>query len=114
MSPGNDGIILFADSSAATWAGGKILTITNWDGTVPDGGGLEELKFDSSNSSLTPAQLAQIKFFNPSGLPAGTYDAIFSSTNLGEVVPLQVPEPTSIMLLAIASPLLLRRRRQTR
>ena len=57
----------FANSSGETWAAGTILTITNWNGN-PAGGGAEQLKFGTSQSGLTSAQLSQIRFSSSSNL----------------------------------------------
>src|SRR5204863_225050 len=65
------GIVQFADSSAQT-SSGATLNITNWSGAA-GGGGAEQIKFDSSNSSLTPAQLAKVQFVNPASQAPGIY-----------------------------------------
>jgi len=78
----------FANSSGQPWAGGATLVVANWNGNL-SGGGAEQLKFGSNQSGLTPAQVAQIQFSNPAGMPAGTYPAIILAT--GEVVPNQRP-----------------------
>jgi hypothetical protein len=74
----------FANSSGQAWASGSTLTISYWNGSL-SGGGAEQLKFGTSASGLTSAQLSQIAFSNPAGLPSGTYPAKILST--GEVVP---------------------------
>jgi len=109
LGAGSLGLLTFANSSGATWTGGKTLTINNWDGN-PAGGGTEQIKFDTSNAALTVGQLAQVFFQNPAGFPAGTYTAGFASGNPGELVP--TPEPGSIALLGIGSLAALRRRRR--
>jgi hypothetical protein len=70
----------FANSSSATWNGAATLVVTNWNGN-PSGGGAEQLKFGTSASGLTAAQLNQIRFQISSNL--------FSAKILGtgEVVP---------------------------
>jgi len=82
---GNDVQLAFASSSGMAWTNGVKLVITNWEGSL-NGGGAEQLKFGGSSSGLAPAQLAQIQFVNPGGLPAGTYSAQILDS--GEVVPL--------------------------
>jgi hypothetical protein len=70
----------FSNSSSQTWAGGAILTISNWNGN-PSGGGAEQLKFGTDQTGLTAAQLNQIQFSTSSNL----LSAKILST--GEVVP---------------------------
>lgn len=97
----------FADSSMETWNG--TLFIHNWDGTPVTGGGSEQLRFGSNNTTLSAAQLSQIFFVNPSSLPAGTYAAMWATLVPGEVVP--VPEPAAWMLAAAGLGALAGRRR---
>ena len=78
----------FPDSSAQAWAGGATLVVANWNGNL-SGGGAEQLKCGTSQSGLTPNQLAQIQFTNPAGFAPGTYPAQILST--GEVVPTSAP-----------------------
>jgi hypothetical protein len=91
-------IISYADSSGQTWVTGQsnLLYVTSWNGTLTTGGGTDQLIFGNSTTALTSAELNQIKFVNPAGLAAGTYDATILSD--GEVVPtstvfVPVPEP---------------------
>jgi hypothetical protein len=70
----------FANSSGQAWAGGATLVVAGWNGN-PSGGGAEQLRFGTSQSGLTPAQLSQIKFNVGSNL----YPAKILAT--GEVVP---------------------------
>jgi hypothetical protein len=72
----------FRDSHDVTWT--SPLFIANWSGS-PTGGGTDRLYVGTSSQGLTPSQLAQIRFVNPSGLPAGTYSGTILAT--GEVVP---------------------------
>jgi hypothetical protein len=104
------GIVQFADSSLVPWTSAVNLVINDWNGNL-NGGGAQQLKFDSNNASLTPTQLSQIFFLDPLGQPAGLYPATFSTLNPGEVIPL-VPEPASIGLLGAAGLMMLRRRRK--
>ncbi len=76
--------LAFAKSKNETWNEGVVLTITNWNGSLL-GGGSDQLRFGSNASGLSPAQVDQIHFVNPPGLPAGTYHARILST--GEIVP---------------------------
>lgn len=82
----------FANSSGETWNAAATLIVTNWNGN-PSGNGAEQLKFGTSHSGLTPAQLSQIRFVNPAGIPPGTYPAAILPT--GEVVP--SPRPVMSM-----------------
>lgn len=95
-------VINFANSSSTTWAVGSTLTITNWSGNHTVGGGTDRVFFGTTSGGLTSAQVSQIKFLNPFGLPPGTYDAIILAT--GEVVP--VPEPgvwlSALLLITLA------------
>jgi hypothetical protein len=77
----------FANSSGETWTGGATLAVSNWNGN-PSGGGAEQLRFGTSQSALTPAQLSQIRFRIGSEL----YTANILST--GEVVPDQLTTPS--------------------
>jgi hypothetical protein len=99
-------ILHFASSSASVWSPGT-LTITGWSGSS-SGGGVDQILFGSDSTSLTQAQLSQIKFANPSGFDPGTYSATL--LNNGELV--AVPEPGSVALLLAGVGLLLRRRRR--
>jgi hypothetical protein len=76
----------FANSSGETWAGGAILTVTNWNGNS-SGGGAEQLKFGTSQSGLTSGQLSQIQF------RVGTNSYSAKILNTGEVVPDHVITP---------------------
>jgi hypothetical protein len=72
----------FAKSSGEIWPGGATLVVANWNGNL-SGGGAEQLKFGTSQSGLTPAQLNQIRF------RAGSSSDLYSAKilNTGEVVP---------------------------
>lgn len=76
--------LAFAKSSAEVWSNSVSLLIYNWSGS-PAGGGREQLKFGADATGLTAAQLSQIQFINPAGLPNGVYAAVILGT--GEVVP---------------------------
>ena len=71
-------VLHFSNSSGATWAAGT-LSIYNWNGTLSTGGGAEQILFGTSTSGLSPTQLAQIQFVNPTGFAPGTYGAIFAT-----------------------------------
>jgi autotransporter-associated beta strand protein len=80
----------FANSHLRHWDG--TLTVANWCNSFS--GEVDSLRFGSSASGLTPAQLDKIVFIHPNGL-SGNYRAVMYSS--GTVVPgeLIVPEPTS-------------------
>jgi autotransporter-associated beta strand protein len=84
-------IINFADSSADTWTG--TLAITNWNGNGVslNGGGSDQVIF--ANDDLTVAQLADIRFLNPTINGVG-YSGSFKAVELssGELVA-AIPEP---------------------
>ena len=63
-------VLNFADSSAATWGGGLILTVCNWSGSATD-----QIFFGSSSTGLTAPQLAEISFLDPAGAAPGLYGA---------------------------------------
>ena len=87
-------LLHFGASNLQTWAG--TLNILNWNGTLVTGGGAEELLFDNNVTSLTAAQLMEIQFTNPAGLPAGSYLATFGTVADGEIVPgVPIPEPAT-------------------
>lgn len=83
-----------ADSSGDPWTG--TLSILNWSGQPLVGGGTDELFFGATSLGLTAAQVGQVQFVNPDGLPAGTYGAQILAS--GEVV--AVPEPGAWVMLA--------------
>jgi hypothetical protein len=100
------GILSFAASQSADDWGGT-LSIIHWDGLL-SGGGFEQIRFGTSDAGLSASKLARISFIDPAGLPPGSYPAVFSTLNPGEIVP--VPEPAALTLL-LALPWLRRRRR---
>jgi len=73
--------LAFAGSSAVSWATGKTLTVTGWQGTAGATGTAGKILFGSSAADLTSTQLSRI-FFIISG---SYYGATILST--GEVVP---------------------------
>jgi hypothetical protein len=74
----------FAASSGMSWVPGAVLTIMNWNNS-----GNTRLFFGNNASALTASQVAQIRFSNPGGFPAGNYPAQLLST--GELVPVAQP-----------------------
>jgi hypothetical protein len=76
---GNHSVLNFADSSAQMWDTNAALTIVGWNA------GSSHLFFGTNNLGLTTAQLAQIQFANPIGLPSRNYSGAILSN--GEVVP---------------------------
>jgi hypothetical protein len=77
----------FSNSSAESWAGGAIIVVSNWNGNL-SGGGAEQLKFGTSQSGLTAAQLNQIQF------QIGSNIFTAKILNTGEVVPGQLATAT--------------------
>ena len=70
------------------------------------GGGSERIIFGANASGLSASQVAQVRFVNPLGFPAGSYTATILNT--GEVVPLTRPPaitlaPTNQTILAGAT-----------
>lgn len=82
--PAGSSLVRFAISSGEVWSNGVSLMIENWSGS-PYGGGQQQIIFGNSSAALTPQQLAQIQFQNPTGFVSGTYPAKILST--GEIVP---------------------------
>jgi hypothetical protein len=80
----------FANSSGEAWVGGTMLTVSDWNGNLT-GGGAEQLRFGTSQSGLTPAQLSQIQFV----VGTNIYAARILGT--GEVVPNQASPPGGIV-----------------
>lgn len=73
----------FRDSHDVGWSGAA-LNVLNWDSTTSSSG--PDHVFVGTNAlGLTSAQLSQIVFVNPIGLPAGNYSAQILAT--GEIVP---------------------------
>jgi autotransporter-associated beta strand protein len=106
-------ILAFADSSAATWTG-TTLNVYNYTGTADTGGGTDRLYFGASAAGLTPAQLADIKFFSDAGTtPVGSGSTILGT---GEVVPTTgaVPEPAGLAAVGLGAIALVGRRRRRR
>jgi hypothetical protein len=83
MLPSSPCDVDFADSSEMAWSG-QMLTVNQWSGSLY-GGGAHRIVFGTNNSGLTPQQLTQIQFQNPSGLAPGNYPARILAT--GEIVP---------------------------
>ncbi|MGZ5568685.1 MAG: Kelch repeat-containing protein, partial [Limisphaerales bacterium] len=81
---GNGAVLTFADSHTQSWSIAASLTVSNWNGSLT-GNGNTQLKFGTSASGLTSAQVSKIRFLNPAGFPPGTYLATI--LNNGEVVP---------------------------
>lgn len=86
----NSCTIHFGDSSAVAWTGGVTLIISNWVGST-QGGGQHQIIFGSNSSALTTAQLSNIVFTNPAGLPGGMYPARILPS--GEIVPNTITPP---------------------
>jgi fibronectin-binding autotransporter adhesin len=85
-------VINFADSSADTWTG--TLAINDWNGNGADlnGGGSDQI-FIGATADLSPAQLADITFVNPT-IDGVSYFTSFGAEQLadGELIA-AVPEP---------------------
>jgi len=79
---GNVHQLHFADSHLASWSGGTTLTITGWQGNYSGGSGTAgQIFVGGSAGGLSPAQLAQIRFFDG----VNYFTSIILPT--GEVVP---------------------------
>jgi len=89
---GGDSVFEFQASDTMTWVSGKSLVIEGWDG-LDTGGGNDQLRFGSP-TGLSSGQLAQITFLNPVGFSPGSYGGALLPS--GELVPVAVPEPTSV------------------
>jgi fibronectin-binding autotransporter adhesin len=107
ISLSGNSVLRLGASSTEIWAG--MLSISEWNGLVL-GGGDDQIYFGDNASALTSDQVGRIVFVDPTGFTAGTYDALILAT--GEIVPGSViPEASSLLLVAVASGLTLRRRR---
>ena len=101
-----DAGVHFANSSAATWTPGAMITLTAYAKTIDQV--MPKYYFGTDNTGLTAAQLAQIQFVDEdaSGNLTTTYGAMLAPD--GQVVP--VPEPMTISLLVVGGLALLRRK----
>jgi len=81
-------MLRFANSSGTPWDSAASLLIHNWHGST-NGNGAHRIFFGTNDTGLILQQLAQLRFRNPAGLPAGDYTPTILNT--GEIVPL---EPT--------------------
>src|SRR5206468_6723832 len=81
-------VLRFRDSHdvSSDWNGR--LLIRNWSGST-NGGGTDQMFVGTTAPGLTSAQLQHISFYNPDGLPPGTYPARILAN--GEVVPAAGP-----------------------
>ncbi len=95
-------ILKYASVLGTSWTSGATLYITGWNGNLT-GGGSTQLIFGSNAGDISSAQLSQIRFINPSGLPNGFYSATI--TGIGEVVPgsFVVPEPSTLCMGGLLS-----------
>jgi hypothetical protein len=82
------GILQFADSHDLPWTMNAALVVQNWNGSI-SGGGASQIFVGDSSTGLTRAQVSQIVFESPAGLPPGHYPAKLLST--GELVPSTIP-----------------------
>ncbi len=83
----------FAASNAASWTGGKVLTVTGWQGAYDGTAGTSGKIFTGSSAELSAGKLAQIRFTNPGN--GSTYTATQLGT--GEFVPLAVALPIELL-----------------
>jgi len=104
MTTAGGSTINFADSSAVAWTGGATVEITGYDSTD------DAIYFGAASSGLAGSQVAQVKFRDPAGRPAGLYDAAILSD--GRVVP--VPEPATLLAGGVLAGLLAWRERRRR
>ena len=98
-------VVHFANSSAASWTAGMVLTITNWSGPY-NGGGSDQLFFGTGVTGLSGGELGQIQFVDNAG-----HRQLANILSNGEVVP--VPEPTTVASLAAILVLVLYRERKS-
>ncbi len=99
---GGNSIIVFADSSSATWTG--VLALTNWSG-LDTGGGPDQVVFNGT--PLTADQISRITVSDATGV----YSAIQLAS--GEIVRgILIPEPSALLLSLSGLALALRRRRK--
>lgn len=82
--PASGCVVQFATSSSLGWSNQSRLVIENWNGSI-NGGGIQQVLFGSSASSLTSQQLSQLLFYNPTGFALGVYSARILAT--GEITP---------------------------
>lgn len=97
-------LLTFANSTTEAWNASAILSIVNWSGSLY-GGGTDQIHFGVGG--LTPSQVSQVRFVNPFGLTPGIYNAVFLSS--GEIVP--VPEPATVVAVALLAGLIAWRER---
>ena len=72
--------LIFSDSNLIAWTSGKTLTINGWTGTPGQSGTSGQIFIGSNASSLTPAQLAQIKFGSNGAILLSTGELVSSGT----------------------------------
>jgi len=80
-------VVRFRDSRDVPWSGTGLI-IADWNPT-PGDDGPDHIFVGTNSQGLTSAQLSQITFANPRGLPMGNYPAAILST--GELVPATPP-----------------------
>jgi hypothetical protein len=100
FGPGQNSVT-FRSSGSDPWAQDSLLVLTNWNGNS-GGSGSSRIFVGGTASSLSAAQLAQVQFVNPAGVPRGKYAARMLST--GEIVPMQ---ETVLAISALQNGLLL-------
>lgn len=86
--------LTFSASNALSWTANRILTITNWTGTVNASGSsgtTGRVFVGNTASGLTTGQLRQIRFL----ISGVLYDAVQLSS--GEVVPTNLPLPITLL-----------------
>jgi hypothetical protein len=74
----------FRDSRDVAWNPDAVLIISGWSGQL-HGGGADQVFVGTNARGLTSAQLKQVVFKNPAGLPPNNYPARMLAT--GEIVP---------------------------
>jgi hypothetical protein len=95
---GSGAVLNLANSSSVAWTAGKILTISNWNGSL-SGGGPDQIFFGTDATGLAAVQLTQIKWIAPNGGADVTGASILAT---GEIVP-NVPAVTEITSPAIVN-----------
>ena len=93
--PDGPAVLRFRQSSEMPWGATAVLRIRNWAGET-NGQGQQRILIGTNQAGLTSAQLQQIRFLDPIGLPVGEYGARMLAD--GEIVPLVQLPPSGPVL----------------